>query len=174
MCKVKFWATWSGYCFVGTGRISSLSFKSSSYPNFLNTAQVVSRRPFSIKRAWRKRNPSRVRPRSLTPPLTLSCTTLLTPTISAGCNGALKHLTCLSLLYMSNFSNLLRENSHDKEKNKQKETWNSFNSASLRAPSMSWSHSINIRFNALIHRGFSCWFSWLKSGAVGWRTAFWA
>ena len=73
---------------------SSLSFISSLEPNFLKTVQIVSRRPFSIKRAWRKRKPVSVSPKSLTPSGTFSWTTFLTPTISAGCKGALKHLTC--------------------------------------------------------------------------------
>lgn len=86
--------TWSGAFLDGTGRFSLRSSRSSLYPNLRKTVHVVSRRPFSINSAWRKRNPVRVSPKSLTPSGTFSWTTLLTPTISAGCRGALKHLTC--------------------------------------------------------------------------------
>lgn len=89
--------TWSGARLNEAGIRSSLILMSLSYPNFLRTVQVVSRRPFSIKSVWRKINPVKVRPRSFTPECIFSFTTFLTPTISEGCNGALKHLT-----YMQN------------------------------------------------------------------------
>lgn len=75
------------------GRRSSLSLISLSYPNFLKTVHVVSKRPFSIKRACRKRNPVNVSPCSFTPSGIFSCTTIFTPVISDGWRGALKHLT---------------------------------------------------------------------------------
>ena len=85
--------TWSGAFPDGKGRLSFLSSRSSLYPNSRKTVHVVSRRPFSINKAWRYRNPFRVRPRRLTPSGIFSRTTLLTSTISEGWRGALKHLT---------------------------------------------------------------------------------
>ncbi len=54
---------------------------------------VVSKRPRSMNKAWRKRNPVNVSPFSLTPSAIFSDTTFFTPTTSDGCKGALKHLT---------------------------------------------------------------------------------
>jgi hypothetical protein len=181
---------------------SSASLISLLYPNFLRTVHVVSRRPFSMNSAWRKRKPVKVSPRSLTPSGNFSETTLLTPTISEGCNGALKHLTCLQVLLDPSF--IFRRKYHDLDRwetclqvlqdhswivrnsilghktqfrtkvaNKEaKETWKSFNSASLRAPSLSWSQRINIRFKARTHLGLKVCVSWSNSGPVGWSTAF--
>ncbi len=87
--------TWSGARLKeGFNNSSSRSLISSSYPNFRRTVHVVSKRPRSINKAWRKRKPVNVSPLPFTPSGIFSDTTFFTPTTSAGCKGALKHLTC--------------------------------------------------------------------------------
>ena len=165
--------TWSGALLNSEGGSnSSASLISLLYPNFLSTVHVVSSLPFSMKSACRNRNPVNVSPTSFTPSGNFSCTTLLTPSTSEGCSGAWKHLTYLRQVLGASLG---KENCNFFFKEKVwrgNKTWNAFNSASLSAPSLSWSQSIKMRFKALTHRGFNVWVSWSNRGAVGWMTVF--
>mmetsp|Transcript_22206 Transcript_22206/g.48753 ORF Transcript_22206/g.48753 Transcript_22206/m.48753 type:complete len:214 (-) Transcript_22206:818-1459(-) len=133
---------WSGWWWWRPARRSSRSVRSSRYPNCRRTAQVVSMRPRSMKRAWRSRKPGRVSPREVAPLGSFAPTICRTPASSSGCRGVLKHAT-----------------------------WNWLSSVSDRIPSQSASHSRKIRRSAATHRGRNCCVCVSKRGAVGCSTA---
>ena len=85
--------TWSGARLRG-GRKSSTSLISSLYPNFRRIVHMWMMCVWTVTDPWCNRNPFKVRPRSLTPSGSLSCTVFFRATISDGWRGTPKDLTC--------------------------------------------------------------------------------
>lgn len=76
--------------YLGTKK-ASVNRKSSAYPNFLRTVQVVSSLPRWINIVWRYKNPSSVSPSSRTPPSSCWRTISFMPSSSWSWRGASKH-----------------------------------------------------------------------------------